>query len=90
MPYLDFNLRCVAKLRQVSIKTARDWRDGGNQKWDSALTELTEQERKTGKDIFGNPTGGFFDIDVEIPDIQETPEMQRALAEIEAFALPPV
>jgi hypothetical protein len=45
------DLRRVAKLRQVTIKTARDWRDSENQKWFKALGELEELRRKTGFDI---------------------------------------
>lgn len=90
MPYLDYNLRRVAKLRQVSIKTARDWRDGGNRKWLSALEELEELRRKTGRDIFESETRGFFDIDVEAPDIQDTPEIQEAIQYVQSFTAPPL
>jgi hypothetical protein len=45
------DLRRVAKLRQVTIKTARDWRDSENQKWFKALGELEELRRKNGFDI---------------------------------------
>lgn len=90
MPYLDYNLRRVAKLRQVSIKTARDWRDGGNRKWLSALEELEELRRKTGRDILESETRGFFDIDVEAPDIQDTPEIQEAIQYVQSFTAPPL
>jgi hypothetical protein len=34
----------VARLRQVSIKTARDWRDSSNDKWFMALEELKTED----------------------------------------------
>jgi hypothetical protein len=67
---LDYRLRLVAKLRQVSIKTARDWRDGGNRKWDKAIKEL----RGAGHPIH-SPHLTFFEQDeeatLEAPDIPE-------------------
>ena len=37
-------LKKVAHLRQVSIKTARDWRDSSNSKWFLALEELMAKD----------------------------------------------
>lgn len=37
---LDPDLKRVAQHRQVSIKTARDWRDSDNRKWHDALSEI--------------------------------------------------
>lgn len=37
---LDPDLKRVARHRQVSIKTARDWRDADNRKWHDALCEI--------------------------------------------------
>jgi hypothetical protein len=37
---LDPALLRVARHRQVSIKTARDWRDSDNRKWHDALCEI--------------------------------------------------
>jgi hypothetical protein len=54
------NLRRVAKLRQVTIKTARDWRDSENRKWFQALEEL---RRATGTDILSPvPTDVLEDL----------------------------
>ena len=39
---LDYRLRQVAALRQVSIKTSRDWRDSENHKWMEALVEIAK------------------------------------------------
>jgi hypothetical protein len=41
---LDETLKKVAHLRQVSIKTARDWRDSSNNKWFLALEELNAED----------------------------------------------
>ena len=41
---LDETLKKVARLRQVSIKTARDWRDSSNDKWFMALEELKTED----------------------------------------------
>ena len=41
---LDETLKKVARLRQVSIKTARDWRDSSNDKWFLALEELKTED----------------------------------------------
>lgn len=41
---LDYRLRQVAALRQVSIKSARDWRDSENHKWEEALAEIEKRE----------------------------------------------
>ena len=41
---LDETLMKVARLRQVSIKTARDWRDSSNDKWFMALEELKTED----------------------------------------------
>lgn len=82
---LDYRLRLVAKLRQVSIKTARDWRDGGNRKWDKAIKEL----RKAGHSI-PDPNSSFFDQvreaedTIDIPDIPEIPDPFTGL---ESFTL---
>jgi hypothetical protein len=90
MAFLDFNLRRVAKLRQVTIKTARDWRDGENRKWFSALEELKELKRKTGRDIIDAEPRGFFSIGMETPDIQDIPEIRKAVIELESFSVPPL
>ena len=37
---LDYRLSQVAALRQVTIKTARDWRDSENKKWATAVSEI--------------------------------------------------
>ena len=39
---LDYRLGQVAALRQVSIKTARDWRDSQNKKWAKAISEIED------------------------------------------------
>jgi hypothetical protein len=41
---LDERLKKVAFSRQVSIKTARDWRDSSNDKWFMALKEIEAQD----------------------------------------------
>ena len=69
------NLRRVAKLRQVTIKTARDWRDSENQKWFQALEELEELRRTTGTDIL-SPIPA--DILEDLKELEvETEVMQR-------------
>jgi len=78
---LDYRLRLVAKLRQVSIKTARDWRDGGNKKWNKAIKEL----RRAGVFV-PEPNASFFEAQ-DIPDTQYTPAPDRAYKGMEAFSL---
>jgi hypothetical protein len=39
---LDYRLGQVAALRQVTIKTARDWRDSENKKWATAISEIED------------------------------------------------
>jgi len=41
---LDEILKKVACTRQVSIKTARDWRDSSNNKWFLALEKIKEDD----------------------------------------------
>jgi len=42
---LDYRLSQVAALRQISIKTARDWRDSENKKWATAISEIEDLRR---------------------------------------------
>jgi len=42
---LDYRLSQVAALRQISIKTARDWRDSENKKWATAICEIEDLRR---------------------------------------------
>ena len=49
---LDPDLRRVAQLRQVSIKTARDWRDSDNRKWHDAVSEVCS---KTAIEVEASP-----------------------------------
>jgi len=83
---LDYRLRLVAKLRQVSIKTARDWRDGGNKKWDKAIKEL----RRAGHRL-PDPDKSFFDQDcedaLEAPDTPEAPVAPEYFKGLEVFTL---
>ena len=71
------NLRRVAKLRQVTIKTARDWRDSENQKWFKALEELEELRRTTGGDILTpiptDPLAGLEELEVEVVQVKSLP-----------------
>ena len=57
---LDYRLSQVAALRQVSIKTARDWRDSENKKWATAITEIEnlrcDQRKKKRQGIAVVPT----------------------------------
>ena len=63
---LDFNLRRVAKLRQVTIKTARDWRDSENWKWFKALEEIKEKRGSEGDDLSELGGGRSFWNDLAI------------------------
>jgi adenine specific DNA methylase Mod len=40
---LDYRLNMVAEIRQVGISMARNWRDGGNQKWFKVLEDIEKQ-----------------------------------------------
>ena len=86
---LDPNLRRVAKLRQVTIKTARDWRDSENRKWFRALEELAEQKRKTGRDNLtpssDDPFAGLDELDIEAVVVEETQEMRDAERDMGVF-----
>ena len=46
--YLDYRLKQVAELKQITIWTARSWRDSGNKRWFQALAavELENKKRK--------------------------------------------
>ena len=85
---LDINLRRVAKLRQVTIKTARDWRDSENLKWFTALEELVRLRKERGRDIINIESPSFFDslacleVDSERMDTQEVQVIQEALSEL--------
>ena len=85
---LDINLRRVAKLRQVTIKTARDWRDSENLKWFTALEELVRLRKERGRDIINIESPSFFDslacleVDSERMDTQEVQAIQEALSEL--------
>ena len=53
---LDWRLRAVAELRQISTETARRWRDGCNQKWFKALTDMERENirrRARGERVLG-------------------------------------
>lgn len=52
--WLDPRLCQVAKLRQISIKTARDWRDSENHKWTKALAEIEKLPRPKDDGFWGN------------------------------------
>jgi len=88
---LDINLRRVAKLRQVTIKTARDWRDSENLKWFTALEELVKLRKERGRDIINLEPVGFFEslacleVDSERMDIQETQVIQEALSDLSSL-----
>ena len=43
---LDYRLKQVAALRQVSIKTAREWKQGANKKWFEALAAVEKENKK--------------------------------------------
>ena len=56
--YLDYRLRQVAELKQVTIWTARSWRDSGSKKWFEALAAVErENEKRRAK---GLPQLGCF------------------------------
>jgi len=56
--YLDYRLRQVAELKQVTIWTARSWRDSGSKKWHAALAAVErENEKRKAK---GLPQLGFY------------------------------
>jgi hypothetical protein len=55
---LDPALVRVASHRQVSIKTARDWRDSDNRKWHDALAEIGYLPPI---EVPAVPVRGFFD-----------------------------
>ena len=56
--YLDYRLRQVAELKQVTIWTARSWRDSGSKKWHDALAAVErENEKRKAK---GLPQLGCF------------------------------
>ena len=88
---LDINLRRVAKLRQVTIKTARDWRDSENLKWFTALEELVKLRKERGRDIINLEPIGFFEslayleVDSERTDIQEAQVIQEALSDLSSL-----
>lgn len=91
---LDINLRRVAKLKQVTIKTARDWRDSENLKWFNALEELVRLRKERGRDIINLEPVGFFEslasleVNSERMDIQETQHIQEALADLASLPRP--
>jgi len=91
---LDINLRRVAKLKQVTIKTARDWRDSENLKWFNALEELVRLRKERGRDIINLEPVGFFEslasleVDSERMDIQETQHIQESLADLASLPRP--
>ena len=78
---LDFNLRRVAKLRQVSIKTARDWRDSENRKWFLALEDLARFRKERGRDIIDTERRSFFD-DLNLAEL-EVEQSRREILEAE-------
>ena len=88
---LDINLRRVAKLRQVTIKTARDWRDSENLKWFTALEELVKLRKERGRDIINLEPIGFFEslacleVDSERMDTQEAQVIQEALSDLSSL-----
>jgi hypothetical protein len=50
--YLDYRLRQVSELRQVTIWTARSWRDSGSKKWHEALAAVErENEKRKAKNL---------------------------------------
>lgn len=93
---LDFNLRRVAKLRQVSIKTARDWRDSENRKWFLALEDLARFRKERGRDIIDTEGRSFFDelnlaeLEVEQSrrEILEAEVIEVGLSELDSLPCP--
>jgi len=93
---LDFNLRRVAKLRQVSIKTARDWRDSENRKWFLALEDLARLRKERGRDIIDTERRSFFDelnlAELEMEqsrrEILEAEVVEVGLAELASLPCP--
>ena len=93
---LDFNLRRVAKLRQVSIKTARDWRDSENRKWFLALEDLARFRKERGRDIIDTEGRSFFDelnlaeLEVEQSrrEVLEAEVVEVGLAELDSLPCP--
>ena len=57
---LDYRLTQVAALRQITVKTARDWRDSENKKWATAISEIEnlrcDQRKKKRQGIAVVPT----------------------------------
>jgi hypothetical protein len=90
---LDINLRRVAKLRQVTIKTARDWRDSENLKWFTALEELVKLRNERGRDIINLEPIGFFEslacleVDSERMDTQEAQAIKESLSDLSSRPL---
>ena len=93
---LDFNLRRVAKLRQVSIKTARCWRDSENLKWFLALEDLARFRKERGRDIIDTERRSFFDelnlAELEMEqsrrEILEAEVVEVGLAELASLPCP--
>jgi len=56
--YLDYRLKQVAELRQVTIWTARSWRDSGSKKWHEALAAVERENEK--RRLKGLPQLGCF------------------------------
>jgi len=44
--YLDYRLKQVAELKQITIWTARSWRDSGSKKWFEALAAVERENAK--------------------------------------------
>ena len=44
--YLDYRLKQVAELKQITIWTARSWRDSGSKKWHAALAAVERENAK--------------------------------------------
>jgi len=44
--YLDYRLRQVAEFRQITIQTARTWRDSGSKKWYESLKAVERENLK--------------------------------------------
>ena len=80
---LDFNLRRVAKLRQISIKTARDWRDSENRKWFLALEDLARFRKERGRDIIDTEGRSFFD-ELNLAEL-EVEQSRREILEAEVI-----
>ena len=50
--YLDYRLKQVAELKQITIWTARSWRDSGSKKWHAALAAVErENEKRRAKNL---------------------------------------